>query len=354
MRNHIIGGLAVVLAAAAAPTNAEAVATTVNCNKPAETISGKLNVGFDEITVVGTCTETVEIRRDDVTIEGTGNATLIGKVLVDGARRVKIKNLKVQGIPQVTGGILLDRGASVALDHVTVRDAEVGVEATGNSYLEVLNGSVVELNTSTGIFIWQGSSALIVDSTCRNNAGDGLAVQDGGAAQLRDNTFEDNGPGGDSQVFIGENSFARLTGNSITAHAGAEALTVGRGGVARLAGGNTISADGSAAIRIFLGATLIERNGHDIVNGPVQIRHSSNADFPGDADINGDINIDNHSVVNIRDVTVAGSIALARDSGLSLQFPASVSGSVDCDDDESSVSVEDPPNVAGGVNCSGF
>lgn len=352
MRNHVIGGLAVVLAVAAASNSAEAMAATVNCNNPTQSISKALNAGITEITVVGTCTETVEIRRDDVTITGLGNATLLGKVIVDGAGRINIKKLKVQGVSPDTG-ILLERGASAVLDNVTVQNAVDGVRATGNSYLEIVNGSVVQNNSATGIRIEYGSGALVTDSTCRNNFFDGLSVGNGGSAELRNNTIEGNGEeDGDSDVFVDQNGFARLTGNMITAHEPAEALTV-RGAVVRLAGQNTISGEGFAAIDVFLGATLIQRGGLDTVNGPVQIQSSSSVEIRS-IELHGDVNIDNDSIVNFSGGHVSEGFALARDSGLSL-LGGLVDGSVECADEESSFFTnQDPVPVGGGVNCSGF
>ncbi|HEX6119919.1 MAG TPA: right-handed parallel beta-helix repeat-containing protein [Dongiaceae bacterium] len=351
MRNHIIGGLAVILAAAAAPSSASAATVTVNCSNPADSISLKLRLGFDDIRVQGTCTETVNIRRDDITIQGIGAAKLLGKVIVDGAARVKIKNLKVQGSPDT--GILLMRGASVLLNQVTVNGAgQDGIKATGNSYLELV-GSVVENSQVSGVFIVQGSSASVVGSTIRNNAADGLSLQNTSTAEVLTSTFEGNGPQGDSQVFIGESSSVRLTGNTIAAVEPAEALTVTRGAVARLAGQNTISGEGFATIDLDLNATLIQRGGVDTITGPLQIRDSSSAEIRS-IELNGDINIENHSMAVLHDGHISGGIGLVRDSGLSI-VGGSVDGNVECADEESSFFTElDPSPIGGDVNCSGF
>ena len=82
--------------------------------------------------------------------------------------------------------------------------------------------------------------------------------------------------------------------------------------------------------------------------------HLGNFEFR-DGEINGDVNIDNHSVVVFQSATtVNGNVALERDSGITLEGPVTITGSVDCEDEESSFfSTEDPPNV-GSLNCSGF
>ena len=185
MKNHVFGGLVLVLAAATLPTTAHAMSTTVNCSQ-GQKIAAALNAGFDDIKVRGICTERVEIRLDDVAIEGKPGAKVIGQLFVNGARRVTIKNLAIEGTaPTPSGaGILLDRGASAVLDHVTVRNAEVGVDADGNSYVEVLNESLFENNIEGGIRVLDGAGALVKDSTSRHNGDNGIAAYRGGHLEL--------------------------------------------------------------------------------------------------------------------------------------------------------------------------
>jgi hypothetical protein len=346
MNHYVIGGIAIVLAVASMPTAAEAV--TVNCNTPAHTISGALALGAKDITVVGTCTENVEIRQDDVTIEGIGAATVVGQLFVNGANRVTVKNLTVQGAPQpADSGILIDRGGSAVLDHVTVRNAVTGVDATGSSYVEIINGSLFENNTADGIRVQLGSSGVVKDSTSRNNGDGGVTVTRGGSVELVHNSFVDNVG---FQVFITEGSTGFLEGNTLTAAGEDEGLGVFRNATARLRGDNTITAQ-AGALDIQRTGVFIQAFGHDVVNGPIAMFTLGNVDIR-DAVINGDVNIDDHSVVTLRSdsTTVNGNIGLARDSGLSLEGPVIINGSIDCADDESSFfSTEGLP-----ANCTGF
>src|SRR5262245_39093364 len=154
MRNQVIGGLGLVglgSAVIAVPAAAGTMSTTVDSSR-GQKINDALNAGFDNVKVRGTCTERVEILVDDVTIEGKSGAKVIGQLFVNGAHRITIKNLAVEGAaPTPSGaGIQLDRGAAAVLDHVTVRSAEFGVVAIGNSYVEVLNGSLFENNIGDG------------------------------------------------------------------------------------------------------------------------------------------------------------------------------------------------------------
>ena len=357
MRNCISCGLFLVLAATATSAMAEGVATTVNCNL-GKKIQAALNAGFDDIKVRGTCVENVEIQDDDVTIAGLSNAKVVGQLFVNGAHRVTIKNLTVEGAaPTPSGpGILLDRAASAVLDRVTVRNAEFGVVATGNSHVEVVNGSLFEGNIGEGIALEIGSGGLVKDSTSRNNGDGGITVGFGASARLLNNSFHDNLG---SQVFVDQNGFAILTANELSGAAADAALGVFRGGVARLRDGNTITGGGEA-IAIHQDGTLIQSSGHDVVNGSISILRFGFAELR-DVEINGDVTIDLHSAVQLSEspagsanTVVNGSFGLSRDSGLSIDDQVSISGSVDCADEESSFSAPDPGVVAGGVNCSGF
>jgi len=112
----------------------------------------------DTIRIAGTCSETVTITLDDLTLDGTnGNAIIdaAGRerdaILVEGARRVTIQHLTVRNSDDE--GIDIRGGASVRLDHV-----------------------VAEGNADSGIIVVDGASAVITNSTARNNGNDGFGV----------------------------------------------------------------------------------------------------------------------------------------------------------------------------------
>jgi hypothetical protein len=224
-----VPALALLLMAAAIPRPAEAMSTTVNCSQ-GQKIGAALAVGFDDINVRGVCTERVEIRDDDVAIEGKSGAKVVGQIFINGAARVSIKNLTVEGgapSPDVTSGILarsgasvtvtnvlvqnvtgdgvsLDRGASAVLDHVTSQNnTGYGVDATGNSYLQVRNGSVVQNNGSDGIAFELGSGGSVDHSTIKSNGDAGISMTRGASANLDSNTIQDNNDTAD--VFISDN-----------------------------------------------------------------------------------------------------------------------------------------------------
>ncbi len=348
MKVRMIGGFGFVLLAIALPGTADAMSTTVNCNQ-GQKIGAALKAGFDDIKMRGTCNESVEIRDDDVTIQGLNNALVIGRIVINGASRVTLKNLSIQGVSvnPPDSALLIDRGGAATLDHVSVRNAVTGVDATGNSYVEILNGSLFENNTGEGIRVQLGSAGVVKSSTSRNNGDGGVTVTRGGHVDLEGNTFANNVG---FQVFVTEGSTGVLIGNTLTAVGEHEGLGVFRNGTARLIGGNTIGAE-FAALDIQRAGMLVQAFGHDVVNGPIAMFTLGNVDIR-DAVINGDVNIDDHSVVTLRanTTTVNGSIGLARDSGLSLEGPVTITGSIDCADEESSFF-----STEGLVaNCSGF
>jgi len=386
MKNSLVGTLALVLAAMAVPSIADAEATTVNCNR-GQKITTALDAGFNEIKVVGTCTENVEIRDDDVTIEGVGAAKVVGGLFVNGAQRVTIKNLTVEGgtprpegtsgvlvrsgaslevvkvlSQNVTGeGVVIDRGASAILDQVTSQNnSGIGIYATGNSYLEVRNGSVVQNNGADGIVIELGSGGSIRDSTLHNNGDGAVTVLRGGSAVLVGNTIEnDNGTPG---VTVTDNGAAILTNNSITSNI--SPLLVRRSGTVRLRrGGNTlVSPPNEFAINMAQGTQLTQDRGHDTVIGLVGLFESDVATF-SDVEIRGDVTVDRHSTLSFATGgspanILVGNISVSQDSGLDFggDQPIQVNGSIDCADNESSVTTPLPGNVTvvGTAACTGF
>jgi Right handed beta helix region len=354
MRLYTAAGSIIALATSFASAPAEALTATVNCSQ-GQKISTAVAAGFDDIKVRGTCTERVEILVDDVTIEGKSGAKVIGQLFVNGAHRITIKNLAVEGAaPTPSGaGIQLDRGAAAVLDHVTVRSAEFGVVAIGNSYVEVLNGSLFENNIGDGVFVELGTGALVKDSTSRNNGDAGVTVRRGANVELVHNSIVNNVF---FQVFTTEGGTVRLQGNTLTAAGDNGGLAVWGNATARLRGGNTITAQASApALHIQRAGIFIQAAGHDIVNGPIGMASLGNADIE-DAMINGDVTIDDHSVVTLRSnsTTVNGNIGLARDSGLSLEGPVIINGSVTCDGDESRLYSAEGIITGGVSDCPGF
>ena len=365
MRNHIIGGLAIVLAAASMPTAADAMSTTVNC--PGESIAAELNAGFDELTVNGTCTEDVEIRRDDVTIQGDPNDgpdTIVGEVFITGAHRVTIQDLAISN-SQFHGIAAVD-GAAVTVARVTVDSvANAGIIATGGAHLRADQVTIKNSGGGVGIQLDLGSQALLTNSTILDNGGEGIELLRGSVAEISGNTIKDNAEG----VGLDVSSTAWLDNNTISTSASADsaALRLVRGSTARLNGGNTLTSSGFA-IAATNGSTLIQHHhGHDKVTGPVQVAALSNAEFRN-VEIAGPVEVSDHSLLRMRDtsgnpanVSVKGNMSVSQDSGLNFIKNAvdqrvKVKGNITCADTESSISASasNVTIIGQKIGCTGY
>ncbi len=409
MRNYIIGGLALILAAAA-PTTAEALITadcTVDPSALSSTLAGPLDPG-EVIEVVGPCVGGGEIRTDDLTIQGVGvDPTVAGELFVNGARRVVIQNLKVQGdgTPGTNGivatngaaitvatavvdgagdhNVIVLHGASAILDQVTIQNGTIGVAADDNASVQVLNGSLIDAASFIGVFVGRGSSVVVdastiqncgigidfnvgaagnvIGSMIQNNVSTGIHVFRGSSAVLEGNTIQGNPEG----VSLNNQAIGWLSGNTIsTSSTEDDALFIGWGSSARMNGGNTITSPVSA---IFLrqGATLNQRSG-DVVNGPVTIDLLSNAEFRN-VSITGPVEIVDSSIVRFRDqsgspahISVTGNTSVSRDSGLNfLRNPGEqkvrVVGNINCADKESSLfGPSSNLLITGNKNCTDY
>ncbi len=220
-------------------SQAYAVTLNVNCDKGNQTIQKALDgvVDGDTITVVGTCTEIVTVTTDGITIRGDPGVggRLMGGFIVDGAQRVAIDNLTIDGS---TNAERLD-----------------GVRAQNNAHVTVRN-STIQNHTRHGVGIVDASSGLIEGNTITVNEADGA----------------------DSGVTVSRGSFALLRGTAenptqtitsdLASGAFGNSLGVFNDSNARLNGGNTIEGTGNApAIGVFNDASLRVQNGLNTVLG---------------------------------------------------------------------------------------
>ncbi len=368
VKHHFLGGLALLLAAAWMPRAAEALSVTVDCAiDPPDTIAGALNdaamdIDPDIVTVNGTCTENVEIRQDDVTIQGDpndGGDAIVGQLLVNGAHRVTIQDLTITSSP--FNGIAAVDGAAVTIARVTVDGAaESGVLAVNGASVN-LNEVTIQNSGGDGIHLDFGALGFVVGSTIQNNATIGIFVFRHSSAVLGGNTIQGNPAG----VSVIETSEAWLDENTISnSSADEDALFIGWGSSVKLNGGNTVTSNGSV---IFLrqGATLNQRNG-DVVDGPVTIDALSNAEFRN-VSITGNVEVVDHSLLRIKDqsdgpghISLSGNVSLSQDSGLNFirlegEQLVHVIGNVTCADKESSLSAPPSAVTIGGMkDCTGY
>ncbi len=162
------------------------------------------------VTLIGSCSENVTVRRDGVTIQGgTPSVALTGEILIEGADRVVIQDLDIVNGMGTGVGVHADKGSSVELLNLYIfNHAVAGLRVSKNSFAEIAN---VEVNNrGAGMF------AIHVADTSD------LSVQAGsnpftGNLVVENNSNADLGTAGIfGRLFISGSSRARIGGGTIS------------------------------------------------------------------------------------------------------------------------------------------
>lgn len=256
---------ALLLFAATAALGGEGTTVTVDCAK-GDTLAkalGQGNAGKPLLLLVrGTCSESVRIERDDVTLRPdagfaaviSGPDPAIDTLTVTGARAT-LDGLEIMGGRDGISGL----GAA----SLTVRNAEVRSAARSGIYLSgssgMIDGASVALNGRDGVAV-EGGQATIINSTISRNArngivagvGSGLRIGLDNVNQEAGNTISGNGTIGIVIVAGGSALIAmnRITGNS------AVGVSINNG-AADLLGGNMISDNLGGGINLRMGSAVI-------------------------------------------------------------------------------------------------
>ena len=181
---------------AAVLAQADAVTREVDCDKgqslEAAVMKGQGSAEHFYIDVRGHCEEVVTIERDDVTIDGDGEAT-VGGFYVQGGRRITLAALTVTGpgtgievargdvkVVDVTladnaeFGLFLGHGSSAVLESSTISGNSIGLTVRNGSNV-IINESDISNNYETGIETWNAASVVVDDySTISGNEGGGI------------------------------------------------------------------------------------------------------------------------------------------------------------------------------------
>ncbi len=248
------------------------------------------------ITIKGTCTEIVTVTTNGVTFRGDPvvGGTLMGGFIVDGAQRVVIDNLTIDG--GCAEPCEFDPNARVD-----------GVLARNNAHVTVRN-CTIENHARSGVSINSTSSGLIEGNTIGNNADYGVLVNLGSFALLRGT---EKNP---TQTITSASNF-NCCGN---------ALGVFNTSDGRLNGGNEIEGTGSAvALSVFSTSYVRLQRGLNTVTSTQ----------------NRAIGVGRNSEVALRWFVVTGRIDISAGSEAEIRRRLS---------DESGLAA--PPNIAGVVN----
>lgn len=223
------------------------------------------------VRVKGTCTESVAITVDDLTLVGIGVATLDGSkspseavLLIDGARGFTIENLVVQnGTDQ---GILVQRQAQGALRNVTASfNGTVGL-AVDRSHVEI-EDVTLDMNGASGMDAFSSSTVVAFgDIRASNNTGSGLVANGKTFLEIRGASVVADQNQGSGVSMINDSrlqifSFPEAQGSTIRANnngfagvglAGAELSVVGEQFFG--SGANVITASDNAIFGFFMPA----------------------------------------------------------------------------------------------------
>jgi len=275
-RTLFVSVVSVLAGAIAAFTPAQA-ATTVNCGTP-PTLNEVIGPGAD-IIVNGTCTESVFVRFDDVTISGGLNGEIDGSLTVWGAQRFTIQNMVVNATDPGIEGIWVTHDASANILNVMVSGETefCAILVYFDSFAEIrnstLDGNVCGLSVGPGSFVsgW--------DNVIQNSANAAVEVYQHGTYRARRDTF-DGSAGSGPAVTISRNSFLDLRSANVI---------------------GDVSATDQSHLFIRGGAS---------VTGNINVDFLSEVDASGGSTITGNVTVSNLSVGKATaDVVLTGTIS---------------------------------------------
>jgi parallel beta-helix repeat protein len=202
------------------PVVAQTQTFTVDCER-GQTISKALEQGDLRkplvLTVRGTCTENVIIKRDDVTLQGqpqTGATVAAANagantITVSGARTV-MSGLTVTGGAQ---GIFVLATSNFTITDSVVKGAAYNGISVVDTHVKILR-STIELNGAHGIALSNGGGR-VESNMIRSNVLAGIHIERNAAMTATNNTITANGSNG---VELLTNSQATFLGNTVSAN----------------------------------------------------------------------------------------------------------------------------------------
>ena len=188
----------------------------------------------DTINVSGICNERIDVRTDGVTIDGGDAATIDGtglggaeSLVVVEARNVRIQNITVTDSPGA--GIHVRSSGSVVIEGTTIKDnATDGIRVNQSAYARIgsgLNDHPAAAGTETGNDInHNGKSGIAVRSSATADISHnsitinerGINITNAGSANIAGNDITDNTARGISLLTSGAASLSQNTVHSET------------------------------------------------------------------------------------------------------------------------------------------
>jgi len=239
---------------------------TVDCGA-GHTVSQALATGATQINISGTCTESLNVDRDGVTLHGEPGATIRGPDADVNTINVRGNRVTIDGLT-VTGG----RNGITGLGAANLSVRNCNAQSTGRTGIAYVNGSsgtvdgcMVQSNARDGIAV-DGAQVTITNSTVTNNVRNGVLIVNGSTARVgltdrnvaAGNAITQNGATG---VTVAQGSQSTIAMNTITDNGTNPNFP--RQGVsvslsaASISGGNTISRNAGQGVFAGTGATVL-------------------------------------------------------------------------------------------------
>lgn len=215
-------------------SEAEARIVNVNCDtKSLQSAVIRANPG-DTINVSSTCNERIDVRTDDVTIDGGGTAIIDGTGLAGAlslvqvqALNVRIQNITVQNSPGA--GIHVRSSGSAIIEGTTIKDnAADGILVNQSAYARIGSGlddhpatagtetgNDINYNGTSGIAVRSSANADIFHNSITVNVR-GINITNAGSANIAGNDITDNTARGISLLTSGAVSLSQNAVHSET------------------------------------------------------------------------------------------------------------------------------------------
>ena len=225
--------IALAATAFAGLASAQSITLTVDCGKGQKIGDAIERADINKpltVNIRGTCTESVLISRDNVTLMG---GTLVGpdsnqNLITVSARGVRISSMTLSG---GNFGVAARRQSEVSVVGTTIQNtASHAVRATNAAVRTVsLTGAsplpcVIEYAGGRGVSAEMGASVNVSDCQIRDNADAGIYAQSNSAVYVMNSIISGNRSSG---VFLEFGSSGILNGNTITNNSQAGVLLFG-------------------------------------------------------------------------------------------------------------------------------
>jgi len=331
-----LGLIGITIGLALFATPALAGKRIVNCDRghslQKAILSGHGSAAPIEIRVFGTCQEDIEFTRDNVSIIGDGDTTLVGHIRMFASDQVVFSDLTITGSGR---GVTVLNGRTRFIRVKLVENEGVGVYGTGGAVIQFLD-SQISNNHGSGADL-EHSFLVLRGTEVNGNWGDGITVRSNSSVRLQDSWVHMNQGCG---IFARLSSVVEATNSQFNGN-GAVGIyfRTGSSGELRDSG---VAANGMQGLEVTGNSTVDVYGGIIVGNGDHGVWVSEHSFFRLiDAEISGNTG---HGLVVNRDggVILEGTSRIENNTGENYQ--------VVCHGKEASIDIVEPA-TAGPMNC---